>query len=79
MSPPTGIVIRTSWEYSPVQRTRRNSADVEGRAVVMSGKYCISCLGGSMLGVGKGAILLAAAAYVLDEVKRLLTGWSGRQ
>lgn len=40
------MVIRTTWEYSPVQSTRRNSADSEGKAFIMFGKYCISCLGG---------------------------------
>jgi hypothetical protein len=40
------MVIRTTWEYSPVQSTRRNSADSEGKAFIMLGKYCISCLGG---------------------------------
>ena len=51
MSPPTGTVISTSCEYNPVQSTRRKSPDFEGRDVVISGKYCISCLGGSEDGV----------------------------
>ena len=46
MSPPTGTVISTSCEYSPVQRTLLNSPDSEGRAAVMFGKYPISCFGG---------------------------------
>ena len=51
MSPSTGTVISTTCEYSPVQRTRRNSADSAGSDAVMPGKYCISCLGGSLLGI----------------------------
>ena len=46
ISPPTGIVMRTTCEYNPVHSTRRNSADSDGKAFVMLGKYCISCLGG---------------------------------
>jgi hypothetical protein len=38
MSPPTGTVISTNWEYKPVQSTRRKSPDSEGRDVVMLGK-----------------------------------------
>lgn len=47
MSPPTGTVMRTTWLYSPVHKTRRNSPLFDGIAAVMLGKYCISCLGGS--------------------------------
>ena len=36
----------TTCEYSPVQSTRRNSPDLEGRAEDMLGKYAISCFGG---------------------------------
>lgn len=39
--------MRTTCEYSPVHRTRRNSADSEGKAFAILGKYCISCLGGA--------------------------------
>lgn len=46
MSPPTGTVISTTWLYNPVHRTLLNSPLVAGKAVVMFGKYCISCLGG---------------------------------
>lgn len=46
MSPPTGTVISTTWLYKPVQSTLLNSALSDGKAEVMLGKYCISCLGG---------------------------------
>jgi len=52
MSPPTGTVMRTSCEYRPVHKTRRNSADSDGSEVVMFGKKAISCFGGSIDGVG---------------------------
>jgi hypothetical protein len=51
ISPSTGTVIRTNWLYSPVHSTRRNSPDSLGSEVVMSGKYAISCFGGSIEGV----------------------------
>ena len=38
ISPPTGTVMSTTCEYKPVHKTLRNSADLEGRAEVMSGK-----------------------------------------
>ena len=42
---------------SPVHNTLRKSDDLDGRAVSMSGKYCISCLGLSLDGVGNADIL----------------------
>lgn len=51
--------MRTSCEYKPVQRTRRNSPFFEGYDVVICGKYAISCFGGSFDGVGKVAIFAA--------------------
>lgn len=56
MSPPSGMVMMTSCEYSPVQSTRRKSDEVDGRLVVMRGKCCISCFGGSLDGVLRGAM-----------------------
>lgn len=38
ISPPTGTVMSTTCEYKPVQSTRRNSPDLEGRAEDMLGK-----------------------------------------
>jgi hypothetical protein len=43
--------MRTNWLYSPVHNTRRNSPDSLGNDVVISGKYAISCFGGSVDGV----------------------------
>jgi len=58
MSPPTGTVIKTSCEYNPVHKTLRNSPDSEGSEVVISGKYAISCLGGSSEGLLNFIVLL---------------------
>jgi hypothetical protein len=66
MSPPTGTVISTSWEYNPVQSTRRKSPDSEGRDVVIFGKKTISCLGGSEEGVWND-IFDENALLCLDE------------
>lgn len=38
MSPPTGIVMRTTCEYRPVHRTLRKTAELEGKAPVILGK-----------------------------------------
>ncbi len=71
MSPPTGTVISTTWLYKPVQSTLLNSALFDGKAEVMLGKYCISCLGGpdDMLGS-----LAFRAELVL---KQRVTGFRG--
>lgn len=68
MSPPTGTVISTTWLYSPVHSTLRNSAFSDGIAAVMLGKYCISCLGGpsDILGSLARSTELVQRRHVLD-------------
>ncbi len=69
----------TSCEYNPVQSTRRNSADFEGRDVVMFGKYFISCVGGSTEGVWN-AIVVENAPVCFQGCKagRGRMHWYGR-
>jgi hypothetical protein len=49
MSPPTGIVMSTSCELSPVHMTVLNSACSEGSALVIRGKCAIFFCGGDVL------------------------------
>lgn len=65
ISPPTGTVISTTCEYNPVQSTLLNSPDSDGSAFVIPGKYTISFLGRSLLGLGNVAILFSC---LLGEV-----------
>lgn len=58
--------MRTSCEYRPVQRTRRNSPFLEGYDVVICGKYTISCFGGSFDGVGNVVMFAAVELKGLD-------------
>ena len=44
--------------FIPVHNTLRNSPDLDGRAVSMSGKYCISFFGRSLEGVAREDILV---------------------
>ena len=59
-------------QNSPVHSTLRKSDDLEGRAVSMSGKYCISCLGLSLDGVGKADILDRLNVRIAFEVASIL-------
>lgn len=71
ISPPTGTVISTTWLYKPVQSTLLNSALSDGKAEVILGKYCISCLGGpdDMLG--------SLAFRIKPVLKQCVTGFWG--
>ena len=73
MSPPTGTVISTTWLYNPVQSTLLNSALSDGKAEVMLGKYCISCLGGP-------DDMLGSLAFRTELVlKQRATGWGEKR